>query len=495
MGFWGGLLQDEYRVRAAIEFELGDRGPTLLEEFKPNPGGQARFFERFPLTSIEPDDCRFSALIGGIGSGKSYCGAAWAISRALLDPKSRGLIAANSFGQLSRASLMTLVEVCRQFNIPLEPSAASVEDTALAIANRQRCYIGSERAFVYVLSLNSFMGNTQAARGLQIRWTWIDEAAYASEQAFQTLDGRLGRGPGTMKGQGMLTTSPNGFNWLYDRFADPLRADDRKLLYVMYSCSTRENIAGLGEDYVRSLEANYTDELAAQELEGAFINTVVGRTYKYFDRPTHALQGEDSALLDYDPLLDLHIGFDFNYSPAVCVLSQRRGDEIHFFKEFYICDSDTHELATDLCDWIAAADHQAEIHLYGDASGHARTAVSRITNWDLVFDAFRSIGFTVEVGNLHRHIPKANPPVLSRVNSCNCLFRNNRVYVDLAGCPELVKDWEMVAFDKDKVAIDKSDSMRTHPSDAAGYLMHTLYPYKKVASTLRHDRAIKGIAA
>lgn len=496
MGFWNGLLQDEYETRAAIEFETTESSITLFEEFKPNPGGQTRFFERFPLESIEPDAARWSLLCGGIGSGKSYCGAAWVVSRALLDPKSRGMITANSFGQLSRSSLVTLVEICRQFNVPLEPYRESVEDTALAIANRQRCYIGPERSFIYVMSMNSFTGSTQAARGLQIRYVWSDETAYAGEQAFQTLDGRLGRGPGTLKGQGMITTSPNGFNWLYDRFADPNRGDDRKSLYVMFSCSTRENVAGLGEDYVRSLEANYTDELAAQELEGAFINTVVGRAYKYFDRARHALQGEDAALIAYDRFLDLHVSFDFNYSPAVCVLAQRRGNEVHFFKEFYVIDSDTHELSTLLCDWIGEAGHQADVHLYGDASGAARSAVSRSTNWDLVFDAFRSAGYTIDRGNLHRHIPKANPPVLNRINSCNCLFRGDRVYVDLLSASELCKDFEMVSFSQQKAELDKSDAMRTHPSDAAGYLLHTLYPYKKVAEQIRRDRSgLKGIAA
>jgi len=243
MGLWKGLLQDEFDLRQSIAFEDdAESAVTLFEKFKPNPGGQAAFFERFPLDSTEPDDCRFSALIGGIGSGKSYCGAAWAISRALLAPDARGMIVANSYGQLSRASLTTLVEVCQQFNVPLEPMASSVEDTALAIANRQRCYIGPDRSFVYVLSMNAFMGGTQAARGLQIRWVWGDELSFASEKAFQTLDGRLGRGPGDLKGQGLITTTPNGFNWIYSRFADPNRDERLQRLYVMFNVPTRENI-------------------------------------------------------------------------------------------------------------------------------------------------------------------------------------------------------------------------------------------------------------
>jgi hypothetical protein len=449
------------------------------------------------LGDISPQETRWALLCGGIGSGKSYSGVAWACSRALLDPTSRGLITANSYGQLARATLTTLAEVCRDFDIPLEPWKGNVEDTALAIANRQRCYIGEERAFVYVLSLSAFMGSVQAARGLQIRWALGDELAYGAEKAFQTLDGRLGRGPGTLKGQGLITTSPNGFNWVYDRFADPNRSDEFRRIYIMFSCSTRENVAALGEDYVSSLEANYTDELAAQELEGAFINTVQGKAYKYFRQTDHALQGDDAEILAYDPNLDLHVSFDFNYSPAVCVLAQLRGNEVHIFQEFYCLDSDTFELSALVTEAIDQANHQAEIYVYGDASGSARTAVSRQSNWDIVFEAFKSIGFhTGKFGRLHRKFEKSNPPVKNRINSCNCLFKANRVYVDLNQAPELVKDLEMLGWNQkgDRTDVDKSDPLRSHLSDAAGYLIHSIYPYRKAAIELRKDKP-KGIAA
>lgn len=426
-------------------------------------------------------------------SGKSYSGAVWACSRALLDPASRGLITANTFGQLSRATLIELAHVCSDYGIPLEPWRGSLEDTALAIANMQRCYIGEQRAFVYVLSMNSFMGKTQAARGLQVRWCLADECSFAQEKAFLTLDGRLGRGPGSLKGQGAIATSPNGFNWLYDRFADPQRSEEKQKLYVMVSCSTRENVKHLGEDYVAGLQANYTDELAAQELEGAFINTQVGLIYKYFDRKRHALQGEDADILEYDPNLPLHVSFDFNYSPAICLLAQLRGNEIHFFSELYQLDSDTWELAATLTDWIADAGHNSDIHIYGDATGAARTAASRLSNWDIVFSAFKDIGYRPG-GRLHKRFAASNPPVVNRINSINCLFKQDRIYLDFGGCKELMKDFEMISWDGS--GIDKSDQLRSHLSDAAGYLCHTLYPFKAIASrSSGKQRPLKGLVA
>jgi len=54
------------------------------------------------------------------------------------------MISANSYGQLSRATLLALVEVCRMFNIPLEPWRESVEDQALAIASFHSINVPSE---------------------------------------------------------------------------------------------------------------------------------------------------------------------------------------------------------------------------------------------------------------------------------------------------------------------------------------------------------------
>lgn len=499
MSFWGSILNEERHLRAALDAESQVSTVNLFEKFEPNPGGQAKFIELSHFRDVEPWDHRWTGLIGGIGSGKSYCGAAWAVSRALLAPDARGLITANNFGQLSRASLITLAEVCEQYNIPLEPHRGSVEDTALAIANCQRCYIGPDRAFVYVLSLNSFKGRSQAARGLQVRWSWIDEAAYADEKAFLTLDGRLGRGPGTLKGQGILTTSPNGYNWLYGRLGDPNRSAERKRLYQLISCSTRENVKYLGEDYVAGLLSNYTDELAAQELEGAFINTVEGRVYKYFDRKLHCLEGDDAELLAYNPDQDLHIAFDFNASPAVCVLSQLRGKEVHVFREFFLLDSDVWELSSTVCTWIAENKHNAEIYLYGDASGAARSAASRMSCWDIVFDNFREIGYstTNPLGyRLHKRFGASNPAVINRINSVNCLFKQHRIFLSFNHCPELIKDFEMLTWAGDN--IDKGDLLRSHLSDALGYLLHRVYPYKQAADLAAHRQRQKkpvGLAA
>lgn len=480
MPSWSSLLTYEASARQQIELEKNyvEDQPTLFTDFVPNPG-QRRFLELTKWNKRENPEQKFTAMIAGIGAGKSHAGAVWLCAKALLYPKAKGLVCSNTFGQLSRATLQTLVRVCREFNIPLEPYAPSVEDQALKIANCQRCYIGKDRTFIYVLSMSSFMGKTESARGLEIRFFWGDELAYSAESAFNVLIGRLGRGEcPELKGQGIISTSPNSFNWIYERFADPNRSNEMKLLYRMVQCSTRENLEHLGEDYIQSLETNYEGDLGKQELEGLFIAALEGLVYKYFDRRVHCLRDDDAEILAYDPNLPLMLSFDFNYSPAICVAAQQRHNEIHFFKEWYILDSDLWELTESVTDWIIENGDPASLMIFGDATGHARSANSRLSSWDIVTEQLKPITKYKPQGYLIKKFAKSNPHVINRIHSVNLLFKQNRCFLDFVKCPNLIKDFEQVTYTPDK-AIAKENVLLSHLSDAAGYLIHTLYPFKR----------------
>lgn len=238
---------------------------TLYSDFCPNPGGQAQFIELSNWGKPETPPHRWSLLLGGIGSGKSFIAAVWCCDRALRNPTHRGMISAGDYGQLARSTLVTLVEVCRAFNVPLEPWRESTEDQAKAIADAQRCYLGHERAFAYVISAHNFLGKKQTGRGLQIDWFWGDEFAYVPEQAFLVIDGRLGREKDKPSGHGILTTSPAGYNYLWRKFGDPERDAKLQNNHKMVNVSSLENVH-LSDDYVGSLRSNYDEELCDNYL-------------------------------------------------------------------------------------------------------------------------------------------------------------------------------------------------------------------------------------
>jgi hypothetical protein len=413
-------------------------------------------------------------------SGKSACGAAFACSRALLDSSSRGLISANDYQQLRTSTLVALAEFCFRFNIPLRPFVDGDADaTAEAIANKRSCKIFD--AHVLVISANKFTGTTKKAkeggRGLQIRWFWGDEWAYADASAFNTVNGRLGRGEGVLKALGLVTSSPNKnqpYNWLYDYFDDPGRNADRASMHRSIVLDTRENLKYLGEDYVKSLETAYTDELALIELRGQYATLSSGRVYKYFDRQQHILKGNDGVVLGYDRALDIHLSFDFNWNPATCIAAQLRGDELVVVKEFKLSNSDTFEMGEAVVEWLRSERHKTAIYFYGDASGNSRSANSKLTNWQILWGTFRDANY-----DPIRRYGASNPGVLDSVLSVNNLFKQGRLYL-VDRCLELAKDLEQVQWSDDAgTTIDKSNSDHTHLSDTLRYLVHTLFSYKK----------------
>jgi hypothetical protein len=116
------------------------------------------------------------------------------------------------------------------------------------------------------------------------------------------------------------------------------------------------------------------------------------------------------------------------------------------------------------------------IHVYGDATGEQhRTSASR-TDWQIVKEFF---GRYRDRFHVSFHVPSANPPVKDRINCVNARLRNhagqNRLLVD-PRCKHLIKDFEQVCWKTDPhgntlADLVKSDPLRTHVSDAVGYLI------------------------
>src|SRR5450756_1230647 len=81
------------------------------------------------------------------------------------------------------------------------------------------------------------------------------------------------------------------------------------------------------------------------------------------------------------------------------------------------------------------------------------------------------------------HVPTSNPPVKDRVNCVNAVLGNQagerRLRID-PGCKQLIQDLERVHWKADPngnalADIDKADPLRSHLSDALGYMICLLY--------------------
>ncbi|MDZ8068967.1 MAG: hypothetical protein RMY64_25585 [Nostoc sp. DedQUE08] len=84
--------------------------------------------------------------------------------------------------------------------------------------------------------------------------------------------------------------------------------------------------------------------------------------------------------------------------------------------------------------------------------------------------------------------------VTNRVHSVNLALRSDRIFIHFENCQNLIKDLEQVTWDEGQ--IKKSENpLLTHLSDALGYLIHYLYPFKpKVKAGMGKKRIVALIA-
>lgn len=253
------------------------------------------FPAQFQFVSCEE---RFTAFIGGIGSGKTYAGCVKDLYHAR-NPKSLGLVVAPTYPMIRDATLRTFQEVA-------EGTIDNFNKAEMTI----RLKHGGEILF-------RSADNPDRLRGPNLNWAHIDEGAMCPPGTWEIVIGRL-RAEG-QAGPCWITTTPNGRNWLYHR---------REQLRIFKS-STRDN-PYLAREFVTSLEQSYTGEFARQELEGEFIS-LEGLVYPMFREEIHIRQRNRSEFQTFA------LAMDEGYTnPAVILLFGMDGDgRLHIFREFY----------------------------------------------------------------------------------------------------------------------------------------------------------------
>jgi len=245
---------------------------------------------------------QFAGLFGGVGSGKSHVGCFWALTKALRNPRCLGLIGANSYRQLRDATLRTFDMFLRHYHVPYTFHSS---DMAFRLEN------GAE-------ILCRSMENYDLLRGIELGWFYLDELRETRLEAWQVVKGRL-RSQDVDAREGRVTSSPNGFDWMYEEFvrkpSEPATAE-AYANHAVFFARTQDN-KHLPPDYIAALVASYDPLLVAQELDGRFVNTTQGRIYHAFDREVHVTP--EAELVPGQPIV---WSLDFNVTPMTAVIAQ-----------------------------------------------------------------------------------------------------------------------------------------------------------------------------
>lgn len=409
---------------------LADRGIT----YSPLPS-QQRFHESYS---------RFKGFSGPVGSGKSRALCYEALALCYVNEGRVGLIGAPTYPMLRDATLASFRDICDAARIPYS------FNQALSTMTLHEC--GSTILF-------RSLDNPERLRGPNLAWFGVDEMTYVTEAAWVQLEARL-RDPRALLLRGAGVWTPKGFNWVHRRFfSDAIKG------YQMIRATAFENQHLLEQvpDYYERLKASYDSRFYEQEVLGQYLALQSGNVYFAFDRTHH------TGSYSFDASEPIYWSWDFNINPMSSVVCQRRGEGFVVVDEIVLKSSSTGEV----CDEFARryGKHRGKIYIYGDSSGNKRNTVTGTSDFDMI----RQIFGKKREWQIELHVTRANPLVRDRLNLVNNLLENtdgdHGLRVD-SRCRELIADFERVTYKPDSGQIDKSsDPMRTHVSDALGYLI------------------------
>jgi hypothetical protein len=386
---------------------------------------------------------RFKGFSGPIGSGKSQALCQEAIRLSYLNPGLTGLIGAPTYPMLRDATQAALFQILDANEIRYEHNKG--ENTVVLRDCRSKILFRPVEEF-------------ERLRGTNLAWFGIDELTYTQEESWLRLEGRL-REPKATRLCGFAVWTPKGYDWVYRRFiVSPAKG------YKAILAGANENRFLLEKipDFYERLKSSYDQKFYEQEVLGMYLNLDGGRVYCSFDRNVHVQPQK------VDPRRPLLWALDFNVDPMSSVVAQRDGTVTRVIGEIFL----RHSTTQDACEEFLRRypNHAAGVIVYGDASGsHEQTTGA--SDYGIVREMLRTHGYA----KVEYRVPAANPNVRERINLVNSRLRSAAGIVGLlvdGKCRELIRDFEEVSYKQDSGGIDKDrDRMRTHLSDALGYLL------------------------
>jgi len=233
---------------------------------------------------------RFTAFVGGIGSGKTFAGCCKALAQC--QDAGLGLVVAPTYPMLRDATLRTFMDVCNGAVVDFHKG-----EMRATVGNGEVLFRSAD--------------DPERLRGPNLSWGYIDEAALCHKMTWPIILGRL-REAGKA-GPCWITTTPKGRNWVWSEFVEKQRGG-----YAIFRASTQDN-PYLAPEFVTDLEASYVGSFARQELSGEFV-AFEGLIYEEFDREIHVKRAPDK-------FVRVVAGVDWGYTnPAVILVLGLDGD-------------------------------------------------------------------------------------------------------------------------------------------------------------------------
>ncbi len=175
----------------------------------------------------------------------------------------------------------------------------------------------------------------------------------------------------------------------------------------------------------------------------------------------------------YDKTKPVIVSSDFNVDPMAWTFMQRRGKEhIEAIDELHLEDANTRMALRRTKERFAY--HEGGFEFHGDATSKARKTSAASSDYDQILEDpwFIQKGRTV-------HYPDANPSIEDRWARVNAMLESaggeRRFFID-PKCEHLREDLVQCGFKPGTRQMDTSDPKRGHAADSAGYSIFDLFP-------------------
>jgi hypothetical protein len=295
--------------------------------------------------------------------------------------------------------------------------------------------------------------NYDSLRGNGLDFLVLDEYASIAADAWPEV---LRPALADKMGRALVIGTPQGHDHFYELFEAAKEQEHWKAFQF-----TTEQGGNVKPEEILCAARELDARTYRQEFQASFENVTEGRVYHAFDRK------QNVERVAYNARLPLFWSLDFNVNPMCSLIGQRDGDYLQILEELFLPNSHTQAACEEFHRRASKWGRRMIVALFGDASGNGRHTSASRTDWQIAKEMLTGYGYIVE-----SRVPTTNPPVKDRVNCVNALLCNqageHRLFVD-EGCKELIKDLEQVTWDGS--FLDKSDSKRSHLSDALGYVV------------------------
>lgn len=304
-------------------------------------------------------------------------------------------------------------------------------------------------------------------RGMGLDFIVLDEVQDMKEEVWEEV---LRPTLSTTGGKAIFICTPKSYNWVYDKFMLGQRGEhyrDHRGRIVKNEWKSWQ-FPTVSSPFVAPAEVfQAKQDLDPRTFEQEYLasfTSMSGRVYYPFDRKIH------TGDYEFNPLLSIYIGMDFNIDPMSAVIVQEQPNgEIWIVDEIVMPSSNTEETAQEIMKRYYR--YSNRISIFPDPAGNNRNQGRGETNLEIL----RENG----LNKIFYH--RKHPAVADRINAVNRLLMTAEGEVRLfinSRCRRVIDSFEQTVYKEGSSEVNKS-LWTEHPTDAFGYYAEYKFPTRK----------------